>query len=557
MAKSWYACLLIAVFAALFCQRPVVAVAVVLAGAWPAASRRAQPLRSRLQGWFLASSPLIFQSLLFMAGALFYATLSWGLFHGLPVLDDDVSALMQARIFAAGRVTLPLPPLPEFFGINCWLDARHGLDHMCSMYPPGHPAILLPGVLAGVPWLITPLFGGGLAVMTVMAARELFDETTARVTGILTLCSPFVAELAATHLSHVPTAFFLTMALRSVCRMVRRGDGWRDAWLAGLGMGMAFLCRPLTAMTIGLVLALAPLWYWRRGLRAWRQLLLTAAIVLAAVAVLSLYTDIITGDWRLPGHELGMGQRGKYGFVRLDRVRTHTIAIGIQNTLARVGAINFKLLGWPVPSLLVALLPVFLRRADKRDLWLWLMPLALLGVYMPFWYYEACFPARYIFCGMPMLIMLAARATLLAARRFQWPAASLLVPLLSCNLALFLPGHLNSFGPNHWDVEHVLPRVVKAAGIRNAVVFMDGIDVLPNRVDLTNDFYATGFIRNNLSLDGDIVYARNRRGDNWRLARLYPGRNYYLYRYDRQHNRAQLWRIVFDGEQQQLIPRHG
>jgi len=146
--------------------------------------------RERLRAILLTSPDIVFYTGLFLAATLGYAVLTWRVFDGVPVLDDDVSSLMQARILATGHIRLPLPPHPEFFWIHCWLGVNQGLSHMCSMYPPGHPLVLLPGVLAGVPWLVTPLFGGALAVVTARAGQQLFNRATGRLAGVLSLGSP-------------------------------------------------------------------------------------------------------------------------------------------------------------------------------------------------------------------------------------------------------------------------------------------------------------------------------------------------------------------------------
>ena len=57
-----------------------------------------------------------------------------------------------------------------------------------------------------------------------------------------------------------------------------------------------------------------------------------------------------------------------------------------------------------------------------------------------------------------------------------------------------------------------------------------------------------------LDLDTDIVYARNMGEKNSRLARLYPDRNYYVYRYLRDRNKAYLYRVEFRGEEQVATP---
>ena len=81
--------------------------------------------------------------------------ISWFVFDHIPHVQDTVAQLFQAKLFAAGKLYLPSPPLPQFF------DLMHVINdgRWYSQYPPGHPLLLLLGVLIHAPWIINPLLG--------------------------------------------------------------------------------------------------------------------------------------------------------------------------------------------------------------------------------------------------------------------------------------------------------------------------------------------------------------------------------------------------------------
>ena len=540
--------------------RPFLTLACIVAGILLLYLPVFQPLRRRLGHAVFHAPRRQFNLALFVLAIASYIAGTWWLFDGIPRLDDEVSALFQGRIFASGRLTLPAPQPPEFFRVFGNIDGTSGYDHLCSMYPPGHPALLSLGVLAGMPWIVNPLLGGGLVVLIAELGRQLYDRRTGRLAGILALFSPFLFILSSTHLSHVPTAFFCALCMWAVVRLLRT-RGWGYGALAGFAMGMAFLCRPLTALVVGAVIGLAPLWYWRRSLSRWRAV--AAALLLAAlgVAVLLAYQHVATGDCLTSGHEVGMGRRARFGFGTIDWARTHTVEIGAAHSARRMQALNEDVLGWPLPAYFFALLPFLLARARKEDVWLLLPSLGLLLVFMAYWYYEQYFPARYIFAAVPMLLVLAARGCTAAHAalegRSAWTPAAVPAAIAAgilFNLCVFLPERTAIYGETYADVETVLPRVLAAHDLSGSVLFMDSVDRLKDHTDPFNDFYATGFMLNDLDFAGDIVFARNLKERNRALAERFPDRDYYLYRYHRGRDRALLYRVAFDGAEQVVTP---
>ena len=325
-------------------------------------------------------------------------------------------------------------------------------------------------------------------------------------------------------------------------------------WGAGAGLcwGVAFLCRPVDALVVGAVQALALLFPWPRSILWWKGAVAGAVLAGLAVAALAAFQSATTGDWRKSGHEVKMGAAAHFGFRPLSRATVHTPQRGWQHTRLRLRALNDNLLGWPLPNLLFPLLPFLLGRARLREWW-FLLPLpALTLLFMTFWYYEICFPARYLSAATPALFVLAAAglSALASLHRGGHAWGRLAVILLTGWGGLFLtvswPYHAQRYGEDYYDVENVLPRVLRDYGLRNAVVFMDAVGRGPVHGNEMNDYYATGFMRNDLDLQGDVVFARNAGARNHELARAYPGRAYYLYRYDRHHRKAWLYRMTFD-----------
>jgi len=481
-------------------------------------------LLARVWNWLCGLSRARFNAGVFGAALLAYAGVAWFVFKGIPRLDDGMAALFQARIFAGGAVALPLPDEAWFCPIFGVLGAGEALGHWCGMYPPGWPALLVPGVWLSVPWLVSPLLGAGLVTSTAELGRSFFGGRTGRAAALLALPSPFLLVLSGLHLSHMATALFLCLALLAL-RKLWAGGRWTWGGAAGICWGVAFLCRPVDAVVLGGLFALGFLLPVRRLARGRGGVAAGLAVALLAAGILLGFQQATTGDWRTPGHESGMGRQGQFGFAELGAGRAHTPALGLEHTRLRLGALNDNLLGWPVPALAIVLLPFLLGRARGKDALLLLPAAGLLGTFAFYWYYEAAFPARYVSAALPMLFVSAARglfalgeATAGRGRAVRLPA--LLAVWGTLFLAVSLPHHFRRYDESFYDVEDVLPRVVRDYEISNAIVFMDVMRVVPGQT--VNDYYATGFMRNSLDLDGDVLYVRNLRGRNADLLRRHP-----------------------------------
>jgi hypothetical protein len=508
--------------------------------------------------WMFHVSRIRFNFGVFTVAVLAYAGVAGFVFGGIPRIDDGIASLFQGRLFARGIATLPLPEDAGFCSVFGVLGAKQGLGHWCGMYPPGWPLLLAPGVRLGVPWMVNPVLGALLAVAIGELGRHYYGDRTGRVAALLAIPSPFMAVLSGLHLSNMATALFLCLALWSLRKLWETARGfWGGA--AGLTWGAAFLCRPVDAVVLGAIFALGFLTPPERLFRCRNGIAAGLAVALLAAAVLLGFQQITTGDWRTPGHEIGLGPRGHFGFVQLTPTQAHTPATGVQHTFLRLRALNDRLLGWAVPSLLIVMLPFLLRRARWREVFL-LLPLpALLLTFACYWYYEACFPARYISAAMPYLYLLVSRGLFDLQEAVGSSGVRARIPaFLAVSGALFLavstPDHFRQYDSTFYDVEEVLPRVVRDYGIAHAVVFVESVGRGKRAGNEDNDYYGTGFMRNDLDLNGDVLYLRNRGEHDVEAIRRHPGRAAYLYRYHRGENKAFLYRLALDGDELRATP---
>ena len=81
------------------------------------------------------------------------AALTVLLFARQPHNADEVAQLWHARILLSDRLSLPVDPNPEFFGMDNVID--RGLWY--SQFPVGGPAFYALGLAFRAAWLVNPL----------------------------------------------------------------------------------------------------------------------------------------------------------------------------------------------------------------------------------------------------------------------------------------------------------------------------------------------------------------------------------------------------------------
>jgi hypothetical protein len=346
--------------------------------------------------------------LLAAGAAAISGTIAHQVFGGIPHVTDGAAYLFQARIFAAGELTLEPPPFAELFAHEGVVVDAGGWH---SYYSFGWPTLLALGWLAGAAWLVNPLLLALAVVGVAQAGTRLYDRTVGLAAALLMAVSPFALLMAASHLSHVATLCALAWALWALARAVERSAP-RAMALAGSFGGVALVLRPPTAL-----FCLLPLVAWALLRLRGRRL---AAIGWAAAGVAPwlaahlLYNSIFFGDL------LRGGQRHRpagHDFFAGSGV-AEVIAGWWQRAAWTVEQLGDSLWGLPFHDLLLLVPLLLAARGRHRDAALAASAVVLVTGYATFSYYDVLYSGpRYAFEALLPLSLLGGRAwSLLRAR---------------------------------------------------------------------------------------------------------------------------------------------
>ncbi|MFN8570417.1 MAG: hypothetical protein U0132_00085 [Gemmatimonadaceae bacterium] len=338
-----------------------------------------------------------------------YAVIAKVVFDARPLLIDELVQVIQARIFASGRLTLPAPANPEFYSILHMVDMG---GRWYSQFPPGGPAMLMIGEVFGAVWLVGPACGA-LAVVAFWYLMQRIDDRATVVLGasLLFAFAPFMAFMAGSHMNSVPTLLFGVLALLAAAEWSRRED--RGVWMAallGLALGSMASVRPVDGAAYAAPIGLWMLWLTFRNPKRLPDLLAAGLGVAVPVGLVLYYNSRTTGDPFLFGYELLWGKSHALGFHRAPWGFAHTPARGIELINIYLLRLQSYLFESPVPSLLPALgamaLGSRLTRVDR--LLLWASAFLLLG-YFAYWHDGFYLGPRFLYPLMPVLALWSAR----------------------------------------------------------------------------------------------------------------------------------------------------
>ena len=160
-----------------------------------------------------------------------------------PAYHDEYSYRLQAETYQAGRLSYPSHPHAARL-----FDQMHVVNEgqFASRYFPATGLFVAPWLWLGWPLLGHWLAGAATAVLVFGIGRELSNNGTGFVAGMLTALSPGMALFGNLLLAHHPTLLGLFFFAWSFLRWLRR-DRVLDVTLAGIGLSWAMLCRPMTA----------------------------------------------------------------------------------------------------------------------------------------------------------------------------------------------------------------------------------------------------------------------------------------------------------------------
>jgi hypothetical protein len=429
-------------------------------------------------GRAFVARPLRFDLLLSAAALALYLVIAWFVFDGRPLLIDELAQSIQARIYARGALWEPAGAHQEFFRT---LQMVQHDGKVFAQFPPGGPALMAIGVLAGATWIVGPLFGAAAAWLFASLARRIEARpAVAAAASLLFAFAPFMAFMAGSHMNHVPTLALVLLGALGVVASAQSPVP-RPWWglASGLGFGLAATIRPVDAAAFALP---AGLWFLVRALRdrrRWADALAAGAGVAVPMAMMMWVNAQTTGHPLLSGYELLWGKEHNLGFHTNPWGAEHTPARGLELVSLYVLRLQRFLFESPVPSLIPAVVAFALaRRMTPFDRYLVAASVLLLGGYFAYWHDGFYLGPRFIYPLLPLLVLWTARAPGLLRERLRpdrlpyrtimYSALAAGVIALLASVPLRVRQYSVSFPIQRWDAG----RAVRAAGIDSALVLV-------------------------------------------------------------------------------------
>jgi tetratricopeptide (TPR) repeat protein len=176
--------------------------------------------------------------LMIVVGLLIY----YGVLGQTNMFIDEFSYLFQAKVMTEGKLYTQSPPMPRFF--SCAHIINDGKWY--SKFTPGLPALLIPGIILDIPFIIPILTAAGSLVLLYLVTKEIFGRQAAFVSVFLALFSPYFIMSAVTIFPHTPQGFFVLLFLFLLLK-TDKSDKLYIPFAAGISAGVAILIRPADA----------------------------------------------------------------------------------------------------------------------------------------------------------------------------------------------------------------------------------------------------------------------------------------------------------------------
>lgn len=498
------------------------------------------------------------RTFLVVSSVLLLAFTSWMAFYpleGTAKGGDEAAHLFQARIFAAGELSAPAPPVsdPERFFPCRHLIIDRGM--WFGQYTPTHSFLMAPFVWLDMTALLGPLVGVLSLIGLYMLIRLWTNDRMAKLTSLLLLLSPFFLIMTSTHMAHISNLMFVTWSLYFLS-MFWKNDRFIYTLVSGFLLGLALTTKPYPIVIWGIFLSIVLAFRGRKGFRAILGLALGSIIPVAGFMALNWY---YTGNpLKTPyqiaraGRLIGFGPDKAWFPVYGDC--DHTVWRGIKNGFRQIASGATTLFGWPLLSLVPLLVSIRLIRKDRRILWL-LLPLpAMFILLLPHAWPAVIYGPRHYFTFLPIILLLSVLGlkSIIHAARARWENRGgsfvllVLAGLFGITLFLYLPEEIrDKSGP--WLTVEAKPWELASETVDiPAVVFMEASDHgYPNIL--------SGINFNSPFLDSDIIFCVHQTPEeDQEFMAAFPDREYYLYFIDQagSHN-MEPWSLELAEE---LIP---
>jgi hypothetical protein len=419
-------------------------------------------------------SPRLTSALLIAISFAAYALVARFVFSASPLHLDEIAQVVQARIFARGRLFLDTSLPLEF------TSALHILDtngKWVSQFPPGWPLLLTPGVLAGAPWLTGPVAGSlGVGLFWGVLRRGGFGPGESLGGAMLYAATPFVVFMSGSMMNHTGALLWALAATYALLRVTHHGGGAFWSAIAGFTLGMLATVRPVDAVAFA---APAGMWLASRAIREPRRLpefLASGAGLAIPVLCLLWYNSQTTGSPLLFAYDALWGPGHGLGFHEDPWGGSHTPLRGLELLSLYFLRLQTYLFESPVPSLLLVSVGFALCRSELQVQRYWLHCGAILcALYFAYWHDGFYLGPRFLYPLVPLMVV---GCVLAVSRLWQFVergrlfSATFLVTCLGIAVASGASGRARQYSDGLTNLRVDATEVAQREGVRDAVVFV-------------------------------------------------------------------------------------
>lgn len=461
------------------CAGIAVAAAIIAGNDSMRSVRLPERFRSALASF--AGGSFMADGLLAVSCAVVYASASQIALDGRPLLIDEIVQVLQARLYAAGQLSVPTDSAPEFFSLLHVVDVG---DRTYAQFPPGWPVMLALGSLFRAEWLAGPVCGGIAVAGFARLLRRVFRQTnpvTVTAGTLLFALSPFAVFQFASHMSHGPALMWLVLAVLGLSHLIDgSAPAHQIAIAAATGVAAGSMCavRPLDGVAFG---APAAVWLITLVVRRrvpWRVLGAASVGAFVPVALVMWVNSRTTGSPAVFGYEVLWGASHGLGFHAAPWGDAHTPQRGLELLSLYITRLNAYLFEGPFPSLIPVIGALWLAlpiTATERYLVGASAVHALL--YFAYWHDGFYLGPRFVLPWLPALVVLCIRfgmwvssARVLPHVRAAVTASAVAGVLLS--VAVGIPSRVVQYRSGLASMRTDYSVEAARAGVRDAVVFV-------------------------------------------------------------------------------------
>lgn len=281
---------------------------------------------------------------------LMSATLSRTVYERLPHLEDEVTYLFQAKVFARGDLVIETPQPRRSYWQPFVVD-RDGLRF--SKYTPGWSGLLSLGIHLGQPWVINAFFAALTVALTFHLGTDLFNRDVGLIAAGLVAFSPMALLLNASLMGHTAALFF-TLLFIIAYRQIEKTHAIRWGLVAGIALGFVVILRPLTAIGIGTpfiawsaIRVIASIIRKQNILRTLSPLVVLGLVTLFLASAIPFYNYTAVGKASQNLYTL-VWDYDQLGFGECCGRNGHTLERGVRHTRFDLSLTAADVFGWQI-----------------------------------------------------------------------------------------------------------------------------------------------------------------------------------------------------------------